>query len=70
VLSFPGVVGVDHYWTGQGVPCGSDGLPHEFAMQDHLATTWKAAFPGGLRVLSYRITSAVPYDAVILAMGP
>ena len=25
-LLFPlGVVGVDHYWTGQGVPCGSDG---------------------------------------------
>jgi hypothetical protein len=62
--AYAGVVGVDHYWTGQGVPCGPDGLPHEFDMQDALATTWKAQFPG-MRFLSYRITSAVPYDAVI-----
>ena len=34
-------------------------------MQDALATKWKQEFPGGLRFLSYRITSAVPYDAVI-----
>jgi hypothetical protein len=34
-------------------------------MQDALARKWKAAFPGGMRFLSYRITSAVPYDAVI-----
>jgi hypothetical protein len=33
-------------------------------MQDALATTWKATFPG-MRFLSYRITSAVPYDAAI-----
>ena len=62
--AYAGVVGVDHYWTGQGVPCGADGLPHEFEAQDALATKWKTQFPG-MRYLSYRITSAVPYDAVI-----
>ena len=62
--AYAGVVGVDHYWTGQGVPCGSDGLPHEFDKQDELAIAWKAVFPG-MRFLSYRILSAVPYDTVV-----
>ena len=34
-------------------------VPTRFS-QDALSTKWKAAFPGGLRFLSYRITSAVP----------
>ena len=60
-----GLVGVDHYWTGQGVPCDKDtGLPNEFAQQDKLAIEWKTQFPG-MRYLAYRIPSAVPYDAVI-----
>lgn len=63
--AYAGVVGVDHYWTGQGVPCGSDGMPHEFDMQDALAAHWKSEFPGGMRYLSYRIPSAVAYDKVI-----
>lgn len=62
--AYAGVVGVDHYWTGQGVPCGADGEPREFAMQDELADTWKGLFPG-MRFLSYRILSAVPYDVLI-----
>ena len=63
--AYAGVVGVDHYWTGQGVPCGADGLPREFDMQDALASRWKAEFPGGMRYLSYRIPSAVGYDRVV-----
>jgi hypothetical protein len=62
--AYAGVVGVDHYWTGQGVPC-VNGEPHEFSAQDALATKWKTQFPGGMRFLSYRILSAVPYDKVI-----
>lgn len=61
--AYAGLVGVDHYWTGQGVPC-HDGAPHEFDMQDNLAREWKQYFPG-LRFLSYRIPSAVPYDKVV-----
>ena len=63
--AYAGVVGVDHYWTGQGVPCAADGQPQEFDMQDALARHWKAEFPGGLRFLSYRIPSATAYDRVI-----
>ena len=63
--AYAGVVGVDHYWTGQGVPCAVDGMPQEFDLQDALATKWKTAFPGGLRYLSYRIPSAVGYDRVV-----
>lgn len=58
-----GVVGVDHYWTNQGMPC-IDGIPQEFAMQDAFANATKQTFPGA-RVLQYRITSAVPYDKIV-----
>ena len=60
---YAGVVGVDHYWTHQGMPC-VDGKPQEFAAQDALASKWKAKFPG-LRFLSYRILSAVNYDDIV-----
>ena len=60
---FGGVVGVDHYWTGQGMPC-IDGVPQEFAAQDAFAAATKARFPG-TKMLLYRITDAVPYAAVV-----
>lgn len=60
---FAGVVGVDHYWTKQGMPC-VNGEPQEFAHQAALAAEWKASFPG-LRFMTYRILSAVPYDMTI-----
>jgi hypothetical protein len=60
---YAGVVGVDHYWTHQGVPC-RDGEPREFSLQDELAQRWKAKFPE-LRMLQYRILSAVPSDMVV-----
>lgn len=60
---FAGVVGVDHYWTKQGMPC-VDGVPQEFAAQAAFARATKASFPG-TRILSYRITDAVPYDKVV-----
>jgi hypothetical protein len=55
---FAGVVGVDHYYTQQGMPC-VNGEPQEFAMQDALTLKWKAVFPE-MRFLQYRILSAVP----------
>ena len=61
--NFSGVVGVDHYWTKQGMPC-VDGEPTEFANQDAFATKWKTTFPG-TRVLEYRITDAVFYDPLV-----
>ncbi len=63
LANYAGVVGVDHYWTNQGVPC-IDGKPHEFDNQRQLAATWKANFTG-LRFLTYRILDAVPYDMVV-----
>jgi len=45
------------------MPC-IDGVPQEFAMQDAFALATKARFPG-TRMLLYRITDAVPYDAVV-----
>ena len=61
--NFSGVVGVDHYWTKQGMPC-VDGEPTEFANQDAFAIKWKTTFPG-TRVLEYRITDAVFYDPLV-----
>jgi hypothetical protein len=65
--SFPnkwqGVVGNDHYFTQQGMPC-VDGIPQEFQAQDALARSIKSTFPGA-RVLEYRITSGVPYAGVV-----
>lgn len=61
--TYAGVVGVDHYWTHQGMPC-VDGNPTEFAQQDALAQKWKSKFPD-VRMLQYRILSAVPYDMVV-----
>ena len=61
--TFAGVVGVDHYFTSQGMPC-VDGKPKEFEMQAALATRWKTKFPS-MRFLSYRILSAVPYTMVV-----
>jgi hypothetical protein len=58
-----GVVGVDHYWTQQGMPC-VDGVPQEFAAQDAFANATKTTFPGA-RVLQYRITDAVPYAEIV-----
>eukprot|EP00041_Stephanoeca_diplocostata_P042145 m.10382 g.10382 ORF g.10382 m.10382 type:complete len:415 (+) comp7374_c0_seq1:99-1343(+) len=60
---FAGVVGVDHYFTLQGMPC-VDGKPQEFAHQDALTQKWKSVFPE-MRFLQYRILSAVTYDMVI-----
>ena len=60
---YAGVVGVDHYWTHQGMPC-VDGKPQEFAKQDQLTLKWKAQFPE-LKMLQYRILSAVNYDMVV-----
>ena len=51
LLPYAGVVGVDHYWTHQGMPC-KGGEPQEFAMQDALTLKWKAKFPD-LRMLQY-----------------
>eukprot|EP00947_MAST-08B_sp_MAST-8B-sp1_P001235 g1235.t1 len=63
LAKYAGVVGVDHYWTHQGMPC-VDGQPQEFKLQDELALRWKAKFPD-MRMLQYRILSAVPYDPVV-----
>ena len=60
---FAGLVGVDHYYTHQGMPC-VDGIPQEFAAQDAFAAATKAAFPGS-RVLEYRILDAVPYAQIV-----
>lgn len=60
---YAGVVGVDHYWTHQGMPC-VDGKPQEFVNQDALTLKWKAQFPE-MKMLQYRILSAVNYDMVI-----
>jgi hypothetical protein len=38
---YGGVVGVDHYWTHQGMPCVG-GKPQEFVHQDSLTLKWKA----------------------------
>jgi hypothetical protein len=62
--AFGGIVGFDHYFTSQGMPC-KDGRPHEFELQDAAALWAKAAFPRA-RVLQYRITSAVPVSAKCL----
>ena len=60
---FGGVVGVDHYYTKQGMPC-INGRPQEFEHQDAFAIATKATFPG-TRVLQYRITGAVPYAGIV-----
>ena len=60
---FGGMVGVDHYWTKQGMPC-VDGKPQEFQMQNNLSEYWKSSFPT-MRFMSYRILSAVPYDMIV-----
>ena len=60
---FGGVVGVDHYWTKQGMPC-INGRPQEFEHQDAFAISTKAEFPG-TRILEYRITDAVPYAGIV-----
>jgi hypothetical protein len=59
--AFGGIVGFDHYFTSQGMPC-KDGRPQEFELQDAAALWAKTAFPRA-RVLQYRITSAVPVSA-------
>ena len=42
--TFGGVVGVDHYWTHQGMPC-LNGEPQEFVKQDTLTPKWKSMLP-------------------------
>jgi len=61
--AFGGVVGVDHYWTKQGMPCVG-GKPQEFAMQKALSDEWHSEFPT-MRFMTYRILSAVPYDMAV-----
>jgi hypothetical protein len=39
-----GLAGVDHYYTGQGMPC-VNGQPQEFAAQDRFAVAVKAWSP-------------------------
>jgi len=60
---YAGMVGVDHYWTKQGMPC-INGIPQEFAMQDAYTIQQKKIFPQ-VKILQYRITDAVPYAEVI-----
>ena len=48
---FSGVVGFDHLFTHQGLPC-IDGVPREFDAQDAVAVATKRTFPGS-RVLQY-----------------
>lgn len=60
---FAGLVGVDHYFTHQGMPC-VDGVPQEFAAQDAFAAATKKTFPDS-RVLEYRILDAVPYAEIV-----
>jgi hypothetical protein len=60
---FGGVVGVDHYYTHQGMPCHA-GQPDEFKAQDSFAIATKARFPKAC-VLQYRITDAVPYAPIV-----
>ena len=55
-----GLVGVDHYWTMQGLPC-VDGKPSEYAQQDEFAKATKARFPAA-KVLQYRIVTAQMND--------
>lgn len=59
---FAGLVGIDHYWTHQGTDhcVNGTGLPNEWDAQDELTVAWKSVFPQ-MRVLQYRITTAVPY---------
>jgi hypothetical protein len=61
--NFGAIVGVDHYYTHQGMPC-VNGLPREFEMQDEFARQTKTTFPR-TRVLEYRITDAVPYAPIV-----
>ena len=63
LANYAGVVGVDHYYTNQGVPC-VNGKPHEFDNQVQLAARFKGHFPG-VRFMTYRILDAVPYDMVV-----
>ena len=58
-----GLVGVDHYWTNQGLPC-VNGLPSEYAQQDAFAAATKAQFPAA-KVLQYRIVTAEMYDPIV-----
>lgn len=60
---YGGVIGVDHYYTHQGMPC-IDGIPQEFEMQNNFTIQTKQVFPD-VRILQYRITSAVPYAKVV-----
>jgi len=60
---YGGVLGVDHYWTHQGMPC-IKGIPQEFAMQDTYAKEQKQRFPR-IKILEYRITDAVPYADIV-----
>jgi hypothetical protein len=61
--NFSGVLGIDHVFTGQGMPC-IDGVPHEFEAQDAYTLQVKKVFPSA-RVLQYRITDAVPYASIV-----
>lgn len=58
-----GVVGFDHYFTHQGMPC-INGRPQELEHQDAITVATKATFPRA-KVLQYRITSAVPYAGIV-----
>ena len=55
--TYAGVVGVDHYWTHQGMPCNGSGKPEEFAKQDTLALKWKSKFPN-IRMLQCEPTTS------------
>ncbi len=59
---FAGLVGVDHYFTHQGMDncTGGVGEPMEWTSQDLFAIATKKVFPDA-RILLYRITGAVPY---------
>ena len=61
---FGGIVGYDHYYTHQGMPCDADGMPQEFEFQDAQAVWQKQALPKS-RVLQYRINDAVSYAKVV-----
>ena len=63
LANYAGVIGVDHYYTHQGVPC-INGEPHEFDNQAELSKQYKGNF-SGVRFMTYRILDAVPYDMVV-----
>ena len=60
---YAGITGVDHYWVHQGMPC-VNGIPQQMNMMDAYTREQQRRFPR-IRMLQYRIPTAVPYDDVV-----